>query len=96
MLKGQLGEGWHEMPLSDKAQLLFYGRDGQHSFLSVDKSEPLLPEHPEGYWFFEDRHEQAEDPFDESGYLTRDSFHFTAAVFDTSTNTLYFVRCDAS
>ena len=98
VLKDQLGDGWHPLALSENINLLFYGRDGKQSFLSVDKSQPLLPaaDELEGYWFFMDRHEDAEDPYDDGGYLLRDSYHFTAAIFDTNTNTLYFVRCDAS
>ena len=98
VLKDQLGDGWHELPLSENINLLFYGRDGTQSFLSVDKSQPLLPPADElkGYWFFLDRHEDAEEPYGDGGYLLRDSYHFTAAIFDTDTNTLYFVRCDAS
>ena len=96
VLKDQLGEGWHELPLSENIHLLFFGRDGTQSFLSVDKSHPLLPEEMNGYWYFMDRHDEAEDPYDDSGYLLRGTYHFTAAIFDTNTNTLYYVRCDAS
>ena len=88
---------WSPLPWSHKLTTLAYGsgtaaiRNGP--YLTDGNGTPVLPAVQNGYYFFYDRHSQAEDPRDESAVF-RGSFNFTLALYDTDTDTLYYVEFD--
>ena len=90
-------EIWCEFPLTDNLTALVYGlRSDEVSIgpiLSRDDN-PVIPEVANGYYCFVDRHSESTDPQDDSGVLNRYSFNFTIAIYDTDTNTLYYMELD--
>lgn len=78
---------WHEFPLSDTLTTLVYGKKEEQSqtgpFLTDDDGNTLIPEIKNGYYYFKDRNNNGGN-----------SFNFTAAFYDTDSNTLYFCELD--
>ncbi len=78
-------ERWKALPLSDNMRRFFYG----DFYLPNGLSIPVIDE---GYFFFYDRHDQAEDRYDDSDLFSRASFNFTFAIYDTKENKLYVCK----
>lgn len=95
----QTREGWHTFPLTEDAEALLYGREwtegseerGAGPYLTGKDGKALLPQVEEGYWFFWD--DQTRSP-ETTGVLGRGSYNFTAAVYDSTTHTLYCGELD--
>ena len=94
---------WKVFPLDRAVQALVYGvteRIGTEEsgimisqtgpYLTDDDNNPLVPEIQEGYYRLIDRHTEA----GESDILSRHSFNFTLALYDTENDTLYFCKMD--
>lgn len=76
---------WHSLPLPGSL----------HTFVYQPYDDDLmLPEIENGYYYFRDRHAESDDPYDAGKILSRYSFNFTLAVFDTDTKKLYFIKYD--
>ncbi len=76
---------WHELPLPSQLKMgVFCDEEGKR----------LAGEIENGYWFFLDRHSEAEDVFDPSSLPTRHSRNYTLAVYDADENVLYFYALD--
>ncbi|MBQ8851451.1 MAG: hypothetical protein IJZ66_03295 [Oscillibacter sp.] len=97
-LSGQLSSSWSPLPLSPHLTSLAYGsgtaaiRSGP--YLTDGNGAPVLPAVENGYYYFYDRHDRAEDPRDESAVMGRSSFNLTLALYDTDTDMLYYVEYD--
>ena len=95
----QTREGWHPLPVNEDGEALIYGREWQEGtesfsagpYLTGKDGKALLPQVEEGYWFF--WNDQTHSP-ETAGVLGRGSYNFTAAVYDTSTRTLYCGELD--
>ena len=89
---------WSPLPLSAQLSALAYGsgtgsiRTGP--YLTDGNGAPIFPFIQNGYYYFYDRHDQAEDPRNESAIMGRSSFNLTLALYDTDTDTLYYVKYD--
>ncbi len=89
---------WKPLPMDDVLETLLYGIDtGEVSFgpyITREDGQPIFPRVEHGYVFFLDRHAKSTDPQSDAAVLTRHSFNFTIAVFDTDQNTLYYCEFD--
>jgi hypothetical protein len=89
---------WKPLPLAENLTALAYGITTETSqtgpYLTNEANEPVFPEIQNGYYYFEDRHSQSTDPYDDADVLGRNSFNFTLAIYDTDTNTLYYAEFD--
>ena len=88
-------EGWNSLPLSENLELAMFGgeKDGEaYGYMLSELAH--MPKIENGYYFFEDRFDGAEDPSDDSELLSRYSFNFSLAVYDCDTNLLYFFAFD--
>lgn len=91
---------WMPLPLPEPLNIIVYGaytQDG-HAGPYLCKpdaaGEPLLPFIDNGFYYFEDRHEQSTAPYDANDVLKRSSFNFTLAIYDADAKTLYFCKFD--
>lgn len=76
---------WHELPLPKELKMgVFCDEEGNR----------LTGEIENGYYFFLDRHSEAENVFDPSPLRTRYSQNYTLAVYDADENILYFLAVD--
>lgn len=76
---------WHELPLPKELKIgVFCDEEGKR----------LTGEIENGYYFFLDRHRQAEDVFDPSDLHKRGSRNYSFAVYDADENILYFYAED--
>lgn len=78
---------WRKLPMTINAKkTITYFMD----------DEIKIPEIINGYWFFLDRHSEANDKYNESEMFEEKRFssNYTVAIFDTDTNILYFYECD--
>lgn len=91
----QIVEGWNALPLSETLSLVMYGGERDSVGYSYNLAqEAHMPEVENGYYSFTDRHPEAEDDTDDGQLLSRSSFNFTLAVYDTDTNRLYYFEFD--
>ena len=94
----EIEENWKEMPLTDNLTALVYGLETEAGsvgpMLHGGNNSPFIPEVANGYYWFADRHSQSTDLQDDSEVLSRYSFNFTLAVYDTDTQTLYYMELD--
>ena len=90
--------GWNELPLSENLEIALYGRAGEYSALiRNDGEEALFPKVENGYYYFLNRCSNGLGPggrYDDSILFDNYSFNFTAAIYDTDTNTLYYTLFD--
>jgi len=76
---------WHELPLPKELKMgVFCDEEGNR----------LAGEIENGYYFFLDRHSEAEDVFDPSDLYKRASRNYSFAVYDADENILYFYALD--
>lgn len=94
--KIQNSENWKALPLSEDMEMLLHGIEGNGPYISVEEGgkEFNVPQIENGYYYFYNRHSKTEDPYDESKVFGHGSFNFTACVYDTDENVLYYVKLD--
>ena len=96
-LAGKKTSGWKKLPMTEVLQAAAYGIKEETRrvgpYVTLD-GQQALPEVKEGYYYFRDRHSQAEDERDDSQLLQRHSFNFTLAVYDAENNVLYYYEGD--
>ncbi len=86
--------GWQALPLSKDAETAFYGRTEEENGAVTTYVSPLpegvaIPAVENGFWWFIDRQEgQSGSVFD------RASCNFTAALWDTDNEVLYYLKLD--
>jgi len=97
VLAGKETSGWKKLPMTEVLQTAAYGIKEETRrvgpYVTLD-GQQALPEVKEGYYYFRDRHSQAEDERDDSQLLQRHSFNFTLAVYDAENNVLYYYEGD--
>ena len=80
-------EYWKSIPLSEEVSNLINNSIG-------DECAEAIPEIPNGYYFFYDRHTEAADPYDESELWNRASINCTVALYDADEDILYIFMKD--
>ena len=88
-------EDWKPLPLSENLELLLYGgvKDGvSYGYNLCEKAH--IPIIQNGYYRFEDRNSEAENVEDDSELLSRGSFNFSLALYDSDTNLFYYFEFD--
>lgn len=81
-------DGWKALPLTENLERVVY--EGYFGELFEDVPRDLT----DGWYFFMDRHSEAEDPRDDSGLFGRGSYNFTLAIYDRSRGILYYYEMD--
>lgn len=78
---------WRELPIMERLQ--------EGIIFNIDKSMEF-PIVENGYWFYLDRHTEANDIYDEYERYEekRSSTNFSVAVFDSDSNILYYYALD--
>ena len=76
---------WKPLPLAESLNTFVYGPADARLEIPVVLN---------GYYYFEDRHEEALDPYDESFLLDRLPYNFTVAIYDIDKDVLYICRYD--
>ena len=85
---------WNALPLSEPLRLMMYGGEKDGIVYGYLGEENLLPEIENGFYRFEDRHDQSRDSADDTSLLSRASFNFSLAVYDADTDRLYYFEMD--
>jgi hypothetical protein len=88
-LEGEIsGCCWHPLPMTENvAQAV--------ECLALDETGArLIPEVEQGYYYFQDRHSDSQNPADDSALFDRYSYNFTLAVYDSEIGTLYYYEED--
>ncbi|MGN0370455.1 MAG: hypothetical protein ACI4EW_07905 [Butyrivibrio sp.] len=78
-------EHWHELPLSESLNTFVY----QPCDDNIN-----IPEITNGYYFFYDRHSEADDRYSDAELYERHSFNFTFAIYDSDSDTVYICKYD--
>lgn len=89
---------WSAMPLTENLTALVYGLHTENSSIGPmihdGNNVPVVPEIGNGYYYFQDRHDQSMDPKDDTNVLSRASYNFTIVLFDMEANILYYLELD--
>ena len=80
-------ELWKKLPLSENVLNLIRNTIG-------NECAEAIPEVTNGYYFFYDRHSQAQNPYDESELWNRHSINCTVAIYDADEDILYVFEED--
>ena len=82
--------GWNQLPLGNTLETMIYGTRTETTatgpFIGI-----TFPRVEEGYWYFYDRQGQTED---DGAVLTRGSYNYTFAIYDTENDCLYYCEYD--
>ena len=93
----EASEKWKPLPFDRTLTALAYGlREGPRQtgpFVTGRGGSALLPAIEKGYYFFNDRHAEANSGSG-ADLLSRASMNFTLAVFDAAANRLYYYELD--
>ncbi len=92
-------ELWHELPLSDNLMKIVYGAVEEGYYISPyitfdDDKTPCISYVEEGYYFFLDRHSKSKNIYDDSEIFERSSYNLTVAIYDSQSDTLYYLELD--
>lgn len=88
---------WQALPMNDNLEKLMYddiNNGGSSSYNFSEFWPDLKVPIEEGFWFFNNRHDNAKDPKDVSK-LFSESFNFTIAIYDSKEKTLYYLKFDS-
>ena len=96
----QADSAWKTLPLTENLEAVLYGVTYEEG-LSVTTigpyvsfSEEQLPRVEHGYYYFVDCQAESEQQHSDEQIMERASFNFSIAIYDTDTNTLYYVEVD--
>ncbi len=78
-------DNWKKLPCSDNLNTFIY---------QPYDSNLHIPEISNGYYFFYDRHSDAQNHYSDEDLLNRASFNFTFALYDSDTKKLYICSYD--
>ena len=90
-----LDTAWHRLPVHSSINYVISGEKAAYPRFLSDYSHSILPQLEEGYLFFLDRHEAAENPYNMHEFLKREDYHFSLALYDPAERMLYFVTMDS-
>lgn len=87
---------WNKLPLTDNLNTAVYGNESENtgSYVTNSDGKQLFPVVENGYYFFLDRHDDSNDPKDDTNLLNRHSFNFTIAIYDTDKHILHYCEFD--
>ena len=89
-LEGEIAgaDGWKALPLTENLNRVVY--EDYFGNLCADVPRDLT----DGWYYFLDRHSEAEDPADDSGLFGRGSYNFTLAIYDKGSGVLSCYEMD--
>lgn len=86
---------WNEFPLSKNLRLIMYGGYKGAKYYAYELAEKNgIPKIENGYYLFIDRHDNAEDKYNDEDLFNSFSFNFTIAFYDLDTNYFYYFEFD--
>ena len=96
----QADSAWKPFPLTKNLEALLYGVTYEGLSVTVvgpyvSFSEEQLPRVEHGYYYFVDRQAESEQQNSDEQILERVSYNFSIAIYDTDTDTLYYVEADS-
>ena len=86
---------WHKLPVLGPINHVISGEKAAYPRFLSNSSHSILPELEEGYLFFLDLHDRAEDPYDLQAFTGRKDYRFCLAIYDPAERMLYFVTMDS-
>ena len=85
---------WKELPTSNNLNIALYGDSTRNSLFADEDEIPELPIINHGYYYFNNRHSEADESENESTIFGRYSYNFTVALFDLDTNKMHYLTID--
>ena len=85
--------GWKELPLPENIQLIMYGPEPDEYDYSL-AGEAGIPYIENGYYYFENRHPNAEKEDSSEDLFDLFSFNFSLALYDADKDMLYYYDLD--
>ena len=86
---------WKTLPLSENLQLMLYGGERNGTIYGYDLAQEAgIPQIDNGWYRFEDRHDQSKDPADDTTLFNRFSYNFSLAIYDADADRLYYLEFD--
>lgn len=86
---------WKTLPLSENLQLMLYGGERNGTIYGYDLAQEAgISQIDNGWYRFEDRHDQSKDPADATALFNRFSYNFSLAIYDADADRLYYLEFD--
>ena len=86
---------WKKLPLSHNLDILIYGGEKESgTYYPGLAEEAHIPEIKNGYYIFEDRHQESADSADDTELFNRFSYNFSIAIYDCDTDRMYYFAYD--
>ena len=85
---------WNKLPLSDSLKEVTEMKQCTSKSCADIYERYNIPSIKNGYYYFEDRHSESTNTFDDSDINNRPSYNFTLAILDKDTNTIYYYELD--
>lgn len=85
---------WNKLPLSDSLKEVTEMKHCDSKSCEDIYKRYNIPNIENGYYYFEDRHSESTNTFDDSDINNRPSYNFTLAILDKDTNTIYYYELD--
>ena len=85
---------WNKLPLSDSLKEVTEMKHCDSKSCEDIYKRYNIPNIENGYYYFEDRHSDSTNTFDDSDINNRPSYNFTLAILDKDTNTIYYYELD--
>lgn len=91
-------DAWMPLPLTENLNTAVYGSATRYRvtgpLVTDNKQAVLFPAIMNGYYFFLDRSSESTNNKDDTDLLSRYSYNFTVAIYDTDTHRLYYYELD--
>ncbi len=89
-----LSSNWKILPLTDSINQIMSMKQCSDGGCKDVYEKYNIPKLEKGFYFFVDRHSEAKDKYDDSKLNNRSSYNFTLAIYDSSSNTIYYYKLD--
>ncbi len=90
----ELTKNWQALPLSEPLSEVINMKQCSSDSCKNVYDKFAIPNINDGYYYFYDRHSEANNRYDDTNLNNRSSWNFTLALLDKATNTIYYYELD--
>lgn len=90
----ELSKNWKKLPLTDNIREAAEMEICDDDNCGTIFKKYNIPKLEEGYYYFEDRHPDSKDKYDDKDLNNRSSYNYTLAFYDQNNKKIYFFEFD--
>ena len=93
-IEDKLNKKWKELPISSELKEVTEMKQCNEKNCKDIYERYNIPNIENGYYYFEDRHSESTNKYDDKDINKRSSYNFTFAILDKDTNMIYYYELD--